>query len=125
MNPNLHTVMCTDAETGEAHADLVDSVIYPRRASALLTVNAILSGSVRSLEHAMGVLDIAEVRIGKNVPVAGKKLQAISFPEGSLVVSDVGGSRITRAITVLEPGQRYIVAAEPDVVGEVLRLLRG
>jgi trk system potassium uptake protein TrkA len=65
------------------------------------------------------------VRIGKNVPVAGKKLQAISFPEGSLVVSDVGGSRITRAITVLEPGQRYIVAAEPDVVGEVLRLLRG
>jgi trk system potassium uptake protein TrkA len=125
MNPNLHTVMRTDAETGDAHADLVDSVIYPRRASALLAVNAILSGDVRSLEHAMGVLDIAEVRIGEDAPVAGNTLEDISFPDGSLVVSDVEGSQIARADTVLKPGQRYIVAAEPRVVEEVLRLLRG
>jgi trk system potassium uptake protein TrkA len=125
INPDLHTVMRTDAETGDAHAELVDSVIYPRRASALLAVNAILSGDVRSLEHAMGVLDIAEVRIGEDAPVAGNTLEDISFPDGSLVVSDVEGSQIARADTVLKPGQRYIVAAEPRVVEEVLRLLRG
>lgn len=125
INPDLHTVMRTDAETGDAHAELVDSVIYPRRASALLAVNAILAGDVRSLEHAMGVLDIAEVRIGDDAPAAGKALRDIRFPEGSLVVSDVGGSSIARADTVLEPGQRYIIAAEPDVVEEVMQLLRG
>jgi trk system potassium uptake protein TrkA len=125
LNPDLHTVMRTDAETGEAHAELVDSVIYPQRASALLAVNAVLSGDVRSLEHAMGVLDIAEVRIGADAPAAGKRLTEISFPKGCLVVSDVDGSSIAGADTVLEPGHRYIVAAEPDVVQEVMRLLRG
>lgn len=125
LNPDLHTVMRTDAETGDAHAELVDAVVYPRRASALLAVNAILSGSVRSLEHAMGVLDIAEVRIGEDAPVVGKVLDEISLPEGSLVVSDVDGSRIARADTVMKAGQRYIVAAEPDVIEEVMRLLRG
>lgn len=73
----------------------------------------------------MGVLDIAEVRIGEDAPVAGNTLEDISFPDGSLVVSDVEGSQIARADTVLKPGQRYIVAAEPRVVEEVLRLLRG
>ena len=125
MNPDLHTVMRTDAETGNAHAELVDAVIYPRRASALLAVNAILSGDVRSLEHAMGVLDIAEVRIGEDAPVVGKVLDEISLPEGSLVVSDVEGARVARADTVMKAGQRYIVAAEPDVIEEVMRLLRG
>ena len=125
MNPDLPTGMRTDAETGNAHAELVDAVIYPRRASALLAVNAILSGDVRSLEHAMGVLDIAEVRIGEDAPVVGKVLDEISLPEGSLVVSDVEGARVARADTVMKAGQRYIVAAEPDVIEEVMRLLRG
>jgi trk system potassium uptake protein TrkA len=101
MNPDLHTVMRTDAETGNAHAEL------------------------RSLEHAMGVLDIAEVRIGEDAPVVGKVLDEISLPEGSLVVSDVEGARVARADTVMKAGQRYIVAAEPDVIEEVMRLLRG
>lgn len=73
----------------------------------------------------MGVLDIAEVRIGADAPAAGKRLTEISFPKGCLVVSDVDGSSIAGADTVLEPGHRYIVAAEPDVVQEVMRLLRG
>jgi TrkA-C domain. len=73
----------------------------------------------------MGVLDIAEVRIGEDAPVVGKVLDEISLPEGSLVVSDVEGARVARADTVMKAGQRYIVAAEPDVIEEVMRLLRG
>jgi trk system potassium uptake protein TrkA len=71
------------------------------------------------------VLDIAEVRIGEDAPVVGKVLDEISLPEGSLVVSDVEGARVARADTVMKAGQRYIVAAEPDVIKEVMRLLRG
>jgi trk system potassium uptake protein TrkA len=121
----LHTVMRTDAETGDVHADLVGDVIFPERASALLAVNAIMGGDVRSLEHAMGTLEIMEIRVREEAPAAGKTLEAISFPTGSLIVSDVDGSRIARPDTVLHPDRRYIVAVEPDVADEVMRLLRG
>jgi trk system potassium uptake protein TrkA len=124
-NPSVHTVLRTDAETGDAHANLVGAVIYPERASALLAVNAIVGSDVRSLEHAMGQLEIIEVRVQEGAPAAGKSLTDISFPTGSLVVSDQDGTRVARPDTVLQPGQHYIVACEPSVTDEVMRLLRG
>lgn len=125
MNPDLHTVMRTDASTGDAHRDLVGAVIFPERAGALLAVNAVLGGDVRSLEHAMGNLEIAEVRVTDDAPAAGKTLDEVSFPAGSLVVSDQDGTRIARPDTKLVAGQRYIIAAEPGVIREVMQLLRG
>ncbi len=125
INPNLHTVMRTDADTGDAHRDLVGAVVYPERAGALLAVNAVLGGDVRSLEHALGDLEISEVRIKEGAPAAGKTLEDVRFPAGTLVVSDQEGTRIARPDTRLVPGQRYIVATEPDVSREVMQLLRG
>ncbi|MFB6247662.1 MAG: TrkA family potassium uptake protein [Salinibacter sp.] len=125
MNDALHTVLRTDAETGDAHADLVGAVIYPERASALLAVNAIVGGDVRSLEHAMGQLEIIEVKVEDGAPADGRSLQEISFPTGSLVVSDQEGTRVARSDTVIEAGQHYIVACEPSVTHEVVQLLRG
>lgn len=125
INASVHTVLRTDVRVGDAHADLVGAVIYPGRASALLAVNAIAGGDVRSLEHAMGKLDIMEVRVQEGAPAAGKSLTEISFPSGSLVVSDKAGSRVARPDTVIEAGQHYIVAAEPSVTNEVMQLLRG
>lgn len=124
-NPDVHTVLRTNAETGDAHGDLVGAVIYPERASALLAVNAILGSDVRSLEHAMGQLEIIEVRVQEGAPAAGKSLTDIRFPTGSLVVSDQDGTRVARPDTVLQPGQHYIVACEPSVTQEVMQLLRG
>lgn len=125
LNPAIHTVLRTDAETGDAHADLVGAVIYPERASALLAVNAIVGSDVRSLEHAMGQLEIIEVRVQEGAPAAGKPLTDIRFPTGSLVVSDQDGTRVARPDTVLHPGRHYIVACEPAVTHEVMQLLRG
>ena len=125
LNPAIHTVLRTDAETGDAHADLVGAVIYPERASALLAVNAIVGSDVRSLEHAMGQLEIIEVRVQEGAPAAGKPLTDIRFPTGSLVVSDQDGTRVARPDTVLQPGRHYIVACEPAVTHEVMQLLRG
>ncbi|WP_103020410.1 potassium channel family protein [Salinibacter altiplanensis] len=125
MNPSLHTVLRTDPQVGDAHANLVGAVIYPERASALLAVNAIYGGDVRSLEHAMGELEIIEVRVEEGAPAVGKSLEEISFPSGSLIVSDAAGSRVARPATVIEAGHHYIVAAEPSVTDEVMQLLRG
>jgi len=125
LNGDVHTVLRTDAETGEVHKDLVGNVIFPERASALLSVNAILGGDVRSLEHAMGTLQLMEVRVTEDAPAAGKALVDVSFPKGSLVVSDTDGSQVARPDTVLEPGSLYIIACEENVVREVIQLLRG
>lgn len=125
MNAAVHTVLRTDADIGDAHADLVGAVIYPERASALLAVNAIVGSDVRSLEHAMGALEIIEVRVEPGAPAVGKTLEDISFPKGSLVVSDQAGARVARPDTVIEAGQDYIVACEPSVTHEVMQLLRG
>ncbi|NBB72396.1 MAG: NAD-binding protein [Bacteroidetes bacterium] len=125
LHDNLHTVMRTDTEIGDAHADLVDAVVYPERASALLAVNAIIGGDVRAIEDVMGEIEIMEVRVSEAAPARGKTLEDVSFPSGSLVISDHEGSRIARPDTVLEAGRRYIVAADPEVVDEIMRLLRG
>ena len=124
-NPSLSTVMRTDPDTGDAHKDLVGDVIFPERAGALLALNAVLGGDVRSLEHAMGNLDIMEVRVKKGAPAEGKTLEEVRFPNGSIVVSDEDGARIARPDTRLVANQRYIVAVEPNVTKEVIQLLRG
>jgi len=40
-------------------------------------------------------------------------------------VSDANGEQIARADTTLTPGSSYVVAVEPDVVDEVMNLMRG
>jgi len=49
----------------------------------------------------------------------------VRFPEGSLIISDHGSHHIARAGTALHVGEHYIVAAEADVLEEVMHLLQG
>jgi len=72
-----------------------------------------------------GTLDIMQIRVDEDAPAAGKTLSDVRFPTGTLVISDDDGERIARPDTTLTPGKRYVVAVEPDVVDEVLQLLRG
>jgi Trk K+ transport system NAD-binding subunit len=44
---------------------------------------------------------------------------------GSLAVSDAVGRHVTHPETTLDPGETYVVAVEPDVLDEVMNLMRG
>jgi trk system potassium uptake protein TrkA len=65
------------------------------------------------------------VRVAEGAPAAGKQLTEVRFPAGTLVVSDDDGRRVARSDTTLTPGNRYVVAVEPDVADEVMNLMRG
>jgi len=100
-------------------------VVFPERAGSRVAANEILGSDVQTLADVTGSLDIMLIRVADGAPAAGKALSKVRFPEGTLVVSDANGERIARADTTLTPGSSYVVAVEPDVVDEVMNLMRG
>ncbi|WP_302081375.1 potassium channel family protein [Salinibaculum rarum] len=124
MGTDVQTVVRTEREAGNEFDRFVDEVIFPERAGARAAVNAIES-DVSSLADVTGELDILEVHVAEGAPVAGKTLSDIALPTGSLFVSDAAGNTIAGPETVLEPGESYVVAAEPAVIDEVMNLMRG
>nr|WP_245902898.1 TrkA C-terminal domain-containing protein [Salinigranum rubrum] len=99
-------------------------MLFPERAGARVAANERLGSDVRTLADVTGTLDIVQSRVREGAPAAGRTLKEVRFPAGTLVVSDDNGERIARPETTLEPDKQYVVAVEPDVVDEVLNLLR-
>lgn len=120
----IRTVMRRTDEESKEYEDLVDQTIFPERAGARAAVNAVDPGT-RALEDMIGNLEILVMEVTEDAPVAGKQLTDIGLPTGSLVVSNADGDRIAEAETVLEAGRSYVVATEPDVEDEIVRLFRG
>jgi trk system potassium uptake protein TrkA len=125
LSPGTRTVCRIDRAAGEAYTRFVDAVLFPERSGARVAANEIVGSDVQTLADVTGTLDILEIRVAEGAPAAGKTLQEIRFPSGTLVISDDDGERIARPETTLTAGRRYVVAVEPDVADEVLNLMRG
>jgi trk system potassium uptake protein TrkA len=124
INPEIRTVMRSVYETTEDYAKFVDDIVFPERAGARATVNAVENG-IHTLEDTSAQIELLEIRIAPGAPVAGQTLAAVQLPEGSVVVSDIEQARIATATTELRPGQTYVVAVETGAADEVRRLFRG
>lgn len=122
--PDVQTVMRTDREPRAEFADFVDEVVFPERAGARAAVNAI-EPRVAALEDVTGELNILDIHVAEGAPVAGRPLSEVALPRGALIISDEAGNNIAGSETTLDPGKSYIVAAEPEVVDEVVNLMRG
>lgn len=125
LSPGIRTVARIDRAAGEAYTRFVDAVLFPERAGARVAANEVLGSDVQTLADVTGNLDIMLIRVAEGAPAAGKSLTEVRFPAGALVVSDADGHRIAGSDTPLTPGERYVVAVEPDVADEVLNLLQG
>jgi len=125
LSPGIRTVARINRAVGDAYTRFVDAVLFPERAGARMAANEIVGSDVRTLADVTGDLDIMLVRVAEGAPAAGKQLTDVRFPAGTLVVSDDEGRRIARPETTLTPGNRYVVAVEPDVADEVMNLMRG
>ena len=112
---DVRTVARIDGPGKKSYERFVDAVTYPERAGARVAANEILGSDVQTLADVTGTLNIMQVRVAEGAPTAGKTLDEVRFPEGTLIVSD----------TRLTAGNRYVVAVEPDVADEVMNLLRG
>jgi trk system potassium uptake protein TrkA len=125
LNPKIRTVARIDQAVGTAYTRFVDAVLFPERAGARVAANEVIGSDVQTLADVTGDLDIMLVRVAEGAPAAGKQLADVRFPAGTLIVSDDEGHRIARPDTTLTPGNRYIVALEPNVADEVMNLMRG
>ena len=125
LTPDIRTIARIDRASGDAYTRFVDGVVFPERAGSRVAANEIVGSDVQTIADITGTLDIMQIRVAEGAPAAGKALSDVRFPAGTLVVSDDNGERIARADTTLTTGSSYVVAVEPDVVDEVLNLLRG
>lgn len=125
LSPGIRTVARIEHTSGEGYTRFVDAVLFPELAGARVAANEMVGSDVETIADVTGTLDIMQVRVAEGAPAAGKRLSEVRFPAGTLVISDDDGERVARPDTVLDPGKRYVVAVEPDVVDEVLNLLRG
>ncbi len=124
MTPDIKTVMRSFHQHSDYYTAHADELITPEKAGARMAANAIEDG-IRSLEPATGEIELFEVRVAVDAPIAGKSLDEISLPTDSLVVSNVAESEIVDGDTVMNPGDTFVVAIKPSVVDEVTRLFRG
>lgn len=123
--PDARTVARIDSKDKAAYERFVDATLYPEGAGARAAVNEIAGGEVFSLTEHTGDLDVMRVEVAESAPAAGKRLDEVRLPEGALIVSGSDGDSVATSDTTLSPGDVYVVAAEPAVVGEVTNLLRG
>lgn len=122
----VRTVMrVDDPDDRAAYADLVDGVVDPDEPGARAVMNELLGDGVRSVEAVAGDLEILEIEVAADAPAAGRRLDQVNLPRGSLIIAAADGDRVSSAETVLDPGNRYLVAVESAVTDEVMNLLRG
>ncbi|GAB6860136.1 potassium channel family protein [Haloplanus litoreus] len=125
IDPDIRTLARTDTGTEDEYDEIADATILPHELSAATAADILSGDEVRTLASDHHDLEILEIEVTEGAPVVGHTLDEVSLPRGSLVVSDRDRTRIARADTELEAGERYVVAAESDVVEEVLMLFRG
>jgi trk system potassium uptake protein TrkA len=95
-------------------------VVFPERASVKTAVNALSGSDVRTLEDVTGAMEVFDIRVAPESPVAEQRLDEVNLPAGGLVISGAGGERTATSETRPEAGERYIVAADPDSSDSVI-----
>jgi len=123
-DPDIRTVARIEGRAGDAYSEYVDEVYFPERASVRAGVNALTGSDVRTLEEVTGDLEILDIQVGYDAPAAGAVVSA-ALPEGSVVIAETDGHVAVQHSTTLVEGRRYLIAADRDVVGEVIHQCRG
>jgi trk system potassium uptake protein len=82
-------------------------------------------GVVRLLELRQENLEIVELRVDRDSPVAGKRIGGIQLPEGARLISVMrnGRSELAYDSTVLRPGDQVLAVLEPGKEDELHRAL--
>ena len=82
-------------------------------------------GIVHLLELRKENLEIVELQIDKDSPVAGKRVGGLRLPEGSRLISVMraGRSELAEDSTVIRPGDQVLAVLEPGKEDELRRAL--
>lgn len=123
--PRIRTIARAETQTGEEYEEVVDATVLPQSLGGDHAADMLTGEDIRTLVYPTADLDIIKVTVTPSAPVAGRRLDEIALPTGSLLVSTADREELAGPETVLEADQSYILAVESDVVHEVLNLMRG
>jgi trk system potassium uptake protein TrkA len=128
IDQDIGTVARIDHGETSEYAGVVDEVVYPEQLAAHAATNEIMhvaKQGVQTIEEVTSDLELLELTVADEAPVASRALRDVSFPRGSVVVAGRDSNQLPGPEMELEPGHRYIVAVRNDVSDEVVRLFRG
>jgi trk system potassium uptake protein TrkA len=125
LEPSIQTLARAETQSDQEYDEVVDATLLPQYLSGDHAADILTGEDVRTLVHPTGDLDIIEVTVAESAPVAGRRLEEIALPEGSLLISTADREELAGPETVLEADERYILAVESNVADEVLALMRG
>jgi trk system potassium uptake protein TrkA len=110
------------------YASDVDEVIYPERLGAMLAKNALLGGNSRAIADVAQEVQLVELTVTPESPMRGYTLSELEMPANSrlLAFGKAGQSMaLPNADQSLEEGDRLVVIAGFDVLGDVRQLIVG
>lgn len=123
--PSIRTLARSESRTEREHDEAIDATLLPQSLGGDHAADMLTGEEVRTLVFPTADLDIIEVTVAESAPVAGRRLDEIALPAGSLLISTSARESLAGPETILEPSEQYILAVESDVVDEVVNLFRG
>jgi len=78
-------------------------------------------GLVHLLDLEEDRLEIIELGVGEKAPAAGKRVDEVNMPQGSLIISVLraSGGFVPSADTVIEPGDEVLVVLDPGLEDQI------
>lgn len=123
--PSIRTLARAETQTDQEYEAVVDATLLPQYLGGDHAADMLTGEGIRTLVYPTDDLDIIEVTVTESAPVSGRRLEEIALPSGALLISSADRDRLAGPETVLEAGERYILAVESGVVDEVVNLMRG
>lgn len=123
--PSVRTLARAETQTDQEYDEVVDATVLPQYLGGDHAADMLTGEDIRTLVYPTSDLDIIEVTVTESAPVAGRSLDEIALPKGSLLISSADREELAGPETVLEADESYILAIESGVVDEVLNLMRG
>ena len=123
--PTIRTLARSEDRTGGDYGEVVDATLLPQSLGGDHAADMLTGEEMRTLVFPTADLDIIEVTVAESAPVAGRRLDEIALPAGSLLISTADRESLAGPDTLLESSEQYILAVESDVVDEVVKLFRG
>ncbi len=110
------------------YAGEVDEIVYPERLGAIGAKNALLGGDIRAIADIAQNLQVVELTVTAEAPTRGYTISELQLPADATVLAFGKAGEpldIPDPDESLEEGDRLVVLADFDVLGDVRQILVG
>ncbi len=106
----------------------IDEVIYPERLGAIAAKNALLGGNIRAIADIAQEIQLVEFTVREVSPIEGYSLAELELPANAQLLGFGKADEpvsLPQADASMQPGDRLVVIADFDVLGDVRKLIVG